>query len=146
MKKIISQVYQKIFNSTKLYDSKITSFNWDNDDPNSNGEYSFLRRYAVDWKICLDIGANEGNYASMLLSINPKCRIICFEPNPTLIDKIKEKGINEVYDVAVGESLGSIGINFNLKESGMSSIYRNNIHCRTMNVNVICIDDFAAHR
>lgn len=117
--------------------------NWDNCDMQTNGEYFFLRQYAKNWALTLDVGANEGNYAKEILEINPDSRLICFEPNPSLIDKIKEKGVNEVYNVAVGDTDGETKININITDSTQSSAYRQNENTTEMKVPVITLDKFA---
>lgn len=39
----------------------------------------------------IDVGANLGQTIDIVLKVNPKCKIIAFEPNPTLYEKLTKK-------------------------------------------------------
>lgn len=54
--------------------------NYNNGDPASNGEAMLVRRGAPQWRQVLDVGANVGDWAAMVLGVNPRCRLHCFEP------------------------------------------------------------------
>jgi len=120
-----------------------SNFNWDNCDIQTNGELFFLNSLSKHWKVCLDIGANKGNYASAIHAKNPSCRLICFEPNPQLIDEIKSNGINEVYNCAVGKENGSIPLFINTANSTQSSTYRQGQDMNKIDVDIITLDNFA---
>lgn len=131
------------FKKRRIENQAYKDFNWDDCNAKTNGEKYFLERYAGTWKLCLDIGANEGNYAEMVLKINPKCRVICFEPNPDLINKIKVKNITEVHNLAVSSNSGFVNININMADPTQSSIYRKNDDTKSVCVPSVTIDEFA---
>ena len=111
-------------------------------DPNRNGESFLLTRLSKQWKLCFDIGANVGDYAMTLRNANPDCRVVCFEPNPDLGEKIRAKGFEEIYHSAVGRETGTITINVDMNNSTQSSIYRTPVSCKRIAVPVITLDDF----
>lgn len=127
--------------------SVFTEFNWDNCNPQTNGEFFFIMHYAKQWKICFDIGANKGEYTKNILKVSSKCTIYCFEPNPLLRKSFKNKKSCKLYSVAVGEKNGFLDINFNSVDSTQSSIYRENQNTKKVTVPQVTIDDFASkHR
>ncbi len=128
---------------TKAENKVYKDFNWDDCNMETNGENFFIERYAAKWKLCIDIGANKGDYAAKILKINSECRVICFEPNGDLIGNIKAKNIREVYEFAVGDSSGVIEMNMNTADSTQSSIYRKSGDTKVIKVPTITIDEFA---
>ena len=66
----------------------------------------FLEHNGVADPLFLDIGANEGNYARMLLSEYPDVRLFAFEPNPRAVETCQEALASyqhaEVRDVGMG--------------------------------------------
>jgi FkbM family methyltransferase len=121
-------------------------YNWDNCDPHTNGEFFFIKKNAAFWDVCLDIGANVGEYASKILEYNPSCRIVCFDPNDTLNDVLKEKGIKEVHNFVVGDTTEPVTININIDDSTQSSIHRKNDSSLPRVVNGITIDNFVENQ
>jgi len=68
----------KLIRKAKLLPDALSGY--DRSDPFRNGEYKFLRTYLKSNMIVFDVGANIGEYAQYILSINPNVRIFCFEP------------------------------------------------------------------
>lgn len=68
----------KYLRKIKLLPNAIRGY--DRSDPYRNGEYKFIRSYLKNNMTIFDVGANTGEYAKYILSINPDVRIFCFEP------------------------------------------------------------------
>ena len=58
----------------------------------------------------IDVGANLGQTIDIVLKVNPTCRIIAFEPNPTLYEKLTKKYSTQdnihLYRMAVSDQDG----------------------------------------
>jgi len=124
----------------------VSLLNWNNCDPKRNGENLFIVYNAESWGLCVDIGANLGEYSKYILQCNPACRIICFEPNPSLIPALKADGRFEVHQCAVGDSLQNIRININARDHALTSRYRKNENTTELDVPQVTLDDFFAQR
>ncbi|PJB98650.1 MAG: FkbM family methyltransferase [Candidatus Nealsonbacteria bacterium CG_4_9_14_0_8_um_filter_36_17] len=61
-----------------------------NSDIYNNGEYSFLKRHAGDFKIVFDVGTNKGEWAKFILGINKNIELHCFEPSVYTFKKLME--------------------------------------------------------
>lgn len=119
-----------------------TVLNYDNCDPKTNGEFFFLAAYAKTFHLCIDVGANVGEYAKRIFIINPRCRVICFEPNAALKDQIANNGIKEIYSYAVGSREKNVTLYINDSDSSQSSMYRENSKTRPFTVRSVSLDDF----
>jgi len=117
-------------------------FNWDNCNPETNGEYFLVDHCAGSWRLCFDVGANTGEYAARVLKKNPGCMVHCFEPNYLLHDAIRQKGVTVVSPAAVSDSTGMLSINFDTDDSTQSSVHRNHERCNASNVPAITVDDY----
>ncbi len=58
----------------------------------ASGELHFLRRLLGGKRapVCLDIGANRGLYAQMILTFSPGAHVHCFEPHPRTFLALRE--------------------------------------------------------
>lgn len=65
--------------------------NTNNDNPESNGEYAWLRTILPNCRIVFDVGAHHGNWAAYALSINPALELHCFEPSPTTFTTLQQR-------------------------------------------------------
>jgi len=56
-----------------------------------SGEEGFLRGFLInkDKPLVLDVGANVGRYAQMVLDFNPSTRLHCFEPHPATFSRLQ---------------------------------------------------------
>jgi FkbM family methyltransferase len=114
--------------------------------PRTNGERRFLEKTAeLKDGVVLDVGANEGNWARMLLSFHPQARLHCFEPGSVPFQLLTE-GMGESvrpHNVAVSDRPGTVVLHA-AEESEMSSIFnRPNLADATdETVEAITIDDF----
>jgi len=117
-------------------------YNWDNCNHNTNGELFFINHFADNWDICFDVGANKGEYSSLILKKNPNCKIYCFEPNKNLNIDLKNNGLINIYNYAVGNSDNICEINTNIQDPTQTSFHRTNINTIKEKVQTITIDDF----
>ena len=64
---------------------------------NESGEKFFIKKILAPSqpKLCIDIGANIGNYTLELLKLT-NAKVISFEPLPITFDKLKEKIEREI--------------------------------------------------
>lgn len=69
---------------------------YERSDPFRNGEYQFLKNYIKSNMLVIDVGANVGDYAKYLLSINPNIEIHCFEPVLKTFNKLIENLSDEI--------------------------------------------------
>jgi FkbM family methyltransferase len=51
--------------------------------PESNGEFSLLRKVLPNCRLVFDVGAHTGSWAEAALAINPRLEIHCFEASPS---------------------------------------------------------------
>lgn len=140
----IINLLKKLLYSQKR-DNNIIShshYNFDNCNPEMNGEYFFLNTYAKSFNLCLDVGANQGCYSEEILRLNPKSRVISFEPNKSLIPIIRSRGIKEVYPYAINRDDSNLVININKSDSSQSSIFRKNSHTIPKKVPGMSLDSF----
>ena len=59
----------------------------------SNGEAEVLRRLASigELNVALDVGANVGDYTSLLYNLNSECRVYSFEPQPEVYKRLLKR-------------------------------------------------------
>lgn len=93
----------------------------------ANGELEVIRRFIPHSKVVFDVGAHIGEWAKLVLEINPEVELHCFEPSLSTFEKLRSQKF----------PLNVICNNFGLssqdrraelkifeKESGMNSLYR----------------------
>lgn len=124
-------------------------------DPASTGEAKFINIFAkFNPKLCIDIGANVGEYAEYLLS-RTRARVIAFEPLPKAFEKVsrlKEKYPNrlETVNVGVGAREETLELYYGGEESVLATFSAevNQIHyvgsenVNRMRVPVITLDGY----
>ena len=124
-----------------------------------SGEYHFLVNYLAQNKegIVMDVGANVGNYAKLLNSVNSKIEIYCFEPHPTTYKTLIENVVNlniQSFNVGVGGENGALTLYDYEDRQGSehASLYKEvieNIHggkSTEHNVEMISLDSFATEK
>jgi FkbM family methyltransferase len=83
-----------------------------------SGEINFLKKICKKKpKLCVDIGANIGNYSLFLLE-NSKAKVIAFEPMPNAFNnliKIKKKFMSRffIYNIGLGNKIERKKLNYN---------------------------------
>ena len=100
---------------------------------NASGERYFLattlpKLLGRKPKLCMDVGANVGNYTSMLIELYPDCQVYSFEPHPKSAFLLKQRFKTnkiEVFELAVSDSNGD-AILYDKNERGteLASLYR----------------------
>ncbi len=118
--------------------------NWDDSNPRTNGEVFLIEAYAPQWRLCVDIGANRGDYAKQILATNPACRVLCFEPNPELANALHKDARFEVYSCAVGDTVGRVVMHINDRDPGLSSLWRKTEATRSLEVDQTTLDHFCS--
>lgn len=118
----------KLIKMLKLLNNAIIGF--ERSDPYRNGEYKFLRSYIKKDMLIFDVGANVGDYAKYIFSIDPNVKIYCFEPvyntYNTLLNNLSS-------EIAAGKVIANnFGLSNEVKEAEMF-IYdeldgRNSLH------------------
>lgn len=115
--------------------------NWDDCECKTNGELNTLDMLASDWKLCIDIGANIGDYTRHIKKRAPRAKIISFEPNPLAAKKIK--GLRtKVVVAAVGDSNKELLLHINDEDHTQSSAYRKGLSTKPFKVPQITLDEF----
>jgi FkbM family methyltransferase len=124
-------------------------------DARRTGEYGYIRRLARhDPKLCIDIGANKGEYTrNLLLSTNSK--VIAFEPLPRAFEalsrlKIHFEGRLECFNVGVGDRDTVLDLHYGAEDSPHASFsedvekveYVGRTNCNVMRVPVVSLDSF----
>ena len=68
-----------------------------NSNSETNGEYRFLRSWIQlacgpdATPLCIDAGANEGDFAALITALCPTAQVACFEPNPPTADRLRSR-------------------------------------------------------
>ncbi len=163
MYSLIRRLYAKIFSSNKILekinnriiDLALSAKGYGNyKNLKESGEYLFIKNYLSNNSInlCLDIGANNGDYSKLLLE-HTSSKVICFEPLPFAFEKMK-KNLSIFNDrcsfvnKGVGSKSESLKIHFNKDRSSHASFseeiksidYIEN--SESIEIDVTSIDDF----
>ena len=60
-----------------------------------------------DYKTVLDVGASRGQFALVARAMWPQCKIVCFEPLPEAVAKLKQVFVNDqnviIHETALGD-------------------------------------------
>lgn len=79
---------------------------------------TFLKQKIKGNGIFLDVGANLGDYSSMLRNAFPKSQLYAFEPNPNAYKKLKERFDNKIQIVhqGVGKENGELELFYDAED------------------------------
>lgn len=81
--------------------------NYNNCDLASNGEGHLVDAGAPHWRLALDLGANQGDWALSVTARNPACVVHCFEPSPITAKRCQAalagRSTVTVHNVGVGD-------------------------------------------
>ena len=137
-KKVICNFYLWLFSKNKLIDLndrilhlalRVRGFN-NYEDSKASGEHFFVSQIlrSINPKICIDIGANTGDYSKMILS-HTNSRVVAFEPVSSTFTRLKESlaAFSErahLVQSAVGDKNCKSSIYRNVKNSGHSSLLK----------------------
>jgi FkbM family methyltransferase len=99
----------------------------------ASGEQFFLNFLAKQYPVnlCIDIGANKGEYTQIILSAMPTAQVIAFEPQPIACESLKKiqsefKNRLTIVNKAVGEKPSYMDLFYREKASGLASFYKEN--------------------
>ena len=95
-------------------------------DMHTNGELRLLRELAPHLHTVLDVGANVGDWTSMLLALNPTAQIHAFEPCVSAYDKLSRRGFGAnvtLHQVALSSSAGPARLQIFGDASGLNSLH-----------------------
>ncbi len=98
---------------------------------------SFIRIRNLQINTVIDVGANEGQFASYISKIFPKATIHCFEPLPEVFEKLSRWGKSKndkikTYNVALGDFEGEIEMFYHTEHSPSSSILKTTEICESI--------------
>jgi len=99
--------------------------------------HSLLGLRNLPIKTIIDVGANEGQFARMILDIFPEAQIYCFEPQPQPFEKLSKwaESQNErfkVFNIALGNSKGEVEMFTHLEHSPSSSLLKSTDICERL--------------
>lgn len=104
---------------------------YDNDRPETNGEYHLLSYLIEQGNTVFDVGANVGNWSKQVLMKIPNVHIHAFEPVPDLYNILRESSRGNpafnIHNLAISDQDGTrtfFYYNKSTELSGMSSFYR----------------------
>ena len=114
-------------------------------DPNKYDDFINLICFLDNKKTInlIDIGANVGNFTKVFLDFFPNCKkIVCFEPIPSLVDKIAKNVSDErlqIINSALGSSISKKTIKYPIQNTPIASFYqyRSELHNFYSPTNVI---------
>ncbi|MEO8428333.1 MAG: FkbM family methyltransferase [Verrucomicrobiota bacterium] len=99
--------------------------NWNNGDQSTNGEAFLIRKVAPKLRVVFDIGANLGDWSSLVLAVNPICKVYAFEASPATFANLKKRysGHSQVklLETGIGDREGSLSFHDHGENSGLSS-------------------------
>jgi FkbM family methyltransferase len=94
-----------------------------------------LRRFPI--RTVIDVGANEGQFAKQILGFFPHAHLYCFEPLPEPFKKLRDwaegqQGNVDVFNVALGETEGTIEMLSHVEHNTSSSLLRTTARCEEL--------------
>ena len=163
MYKIVRQLYAKIFSTTgvlekinnRILDLALSAKGFGNyHNFTETGELFFIKKYlsSKNIKLCFDIGANKGDYTSLILE-ETSSNVISFEPLPFVYNKMIERLSNYsdrciFVNKGVGSKSETLKIHFNedaTEHASFSEEIKSIDYIRntgSLNIDVISIDDY----
>lgn len=159
----IRRSYASIFSSNKLLikfnklllDLCLSALGYGNwRSMKESGEEFFIKKYLSNKPInlCLDIGANIGNYSKLLLE-ETNSKVISFEPQPFVFKKLSDNLYNysdrtTLVNKGISNKSGALKIHYNENQPSLASFVEEVNHLEhiqnneTLEVEVTSIDDF----
>ena len=116
---------RRVYTYAKRYIEQCDGNN--NPDIATNGELRFLRTRIRQCKVVFDVGANIGDWANLVLRINPTVQLHCFEPSKSTFDRLAAQSF------PVNVVINNFGLSSTSRQSklfvfdeanGMNSLYR----------------------
>lgn len=89
--------------------------------------------------IIFDVGANVGEYSSLILSRVPAARLYCFEPAQTtfkkLLNNLRQQQQAKLFNFGFGDREEIITLYSDAEASGLASVYRRRLDHRNITMN-----------
>ncbi len=163
----VTRTYMKIFSrpSMQRFNNHILHWalrssgynNWANQ--RETGEATFIKLLSkFNPKLCLDVGANKGNYALLLLT-STNSKVISFDPLPKAFKSLEDIRTNyrdrfECFNVGIADQETYLKLHFGEEDSEFASFsaevnnigHVGSINVNTMDVKVITLDNFLSER
>ena len=108
--------------------------NFNNYDPEVNGEYSFLQSISAEVQTLFDVGAHTGAYSHRLLSLAPQVRVFAFEPIEELCARITPHPHLTIFPAAIGDAIRTETVFYNPGNPGLTSIHIPGVKMRPVEV------------
>jgi FkbM family methyltransferase len=122
---------------------------YNNEFPQNNGEYRCMSYFFNSGDIVFDVGANAGEWTAEVLRHNNNVTVYAFEPMPMLVAHMRqryEKSAVHVFQLAVGETLGTRDFYFFPTVTHLSSLYERpivaNLPHEKCTVQAVSLDEF----
>lgn len=139
----------KLFHASRAYIRVHENFSYDSE---ANGEQWLLRTLARQGRLqtCFDVGANRGDWADLLLKINPQATIHCFEICPPTFEKLSTHFQNQpnitLNAVGLSDEKAEIPVVYCVGGDELSSMFEvvRSKNTRTINAQVIRGEDYMA--
>ncbi len=116
---LLQRIHRKLSRYIDLAD------NWNNGDERTNGEAFLIRMIAPKLRVVFDIGANLGNWSSLVLAVNPVCKVYAFEPSPATFANLKRRYSGhfhvKLFQTGIGDREGNLSFHDHGENSGLSS-------------------------
>ncbi len=127
MKSIMKKLIRKVFNSAgfDIIRKKIPS------------KHTLLGLEHLPIRSVIDVGANTGGFARMILGIFPEAHIYSFEPLPAPFKELSkwvknQNGRIKAFNIALGDKEGDVKMFYHLKHSPSSSLLKSTEVCERL--------------
>lgn len=134
MKTIVKKIISFLSKSELLYkfSKKITDYhrNENNCEIETNGELDFIKKNKKDFKTIFDVGANIGEWTSLVSNIIPESRIYSFEPSKHTFQILSKQNFNNkvsLHNIGLGEKNETKDFFVFSNDSTLSSVFSRDI-------------------
>lgn len=98
--------------------------NYNNSDPETNGEMFLVRKAARHWNVAFDIGANIGEWTEAVTASNPRCEVYCFEASPLVFERLQQRmgplATVKLYPLGMSSAEGELAFHDYGADTGLS--------------------------
>lgn len=121
----------------KLIKKTFNIFDLDIVRASKNPKHTLINLRHLPIRTIIDVGANEGQFAKMIINVFPEAHIFCFEPLSTPFEELskwaekKNKQI-KIFNIALGDREGSAEMLVHSEHSPSSSLLKSTKLCETL--------------
>ena len=133
MKKLAKKIISLLSKSESLsqFSKKIVDYheNENNCEIETNGELDFIKKNKDNFKVIFDVGANVGEWTSLVSTMAPQAEIYSFEPSKQTFKILSSKTFNDkvnLFNIGLGEKNETKDFFINEKDSTLNSIFSRN--------------------